>query len=568
MAPRQNPMLDPRILDAWTPFDYKATFSGPGIVVQQPSWCRDHERRLRAYNVLEAYYQNTSREWLIDEQVTSGEPSQRREYGDPHILVETALTSLIGDRWRVVVEGAVSEEGENASAKAQQEALDQWCEDEKFGLKLWESERQSVKLGDSVYVLGWDDEKQRPRLNVYDPGAYFPVFDERAGGAEDFPMKVHICYEFEEMNERTGTCDTMIRRITWELVDADDEDTDAERFNPGYTMKREGEARYNCLYTDAIFRQDQVGENLDMSFFKGRPDYVTEPTFLDIDFIPVVHVPNTISLQNHYGTSVMTHVLQILDDIQATDTDLQAAGATTGSPPIAVTGRVGNDAAATYGPGTVFYVGEGTANLIDTSTSLDALIKLKDALLNRLSVNGRVPESLLGRVKPNEVPSGITLTLSFAPHTGMIKEMRSVRDEKYRLLYKFVSRYLQKASIISEINNANIVFGSFLPADKMEAINLIVQGLTAKTMSLETAVKMLLETGFPIESWVDEIKLIQARDYESANQLALLTGDVNDALTYLGRPIQTDEDFEDLNDREAKKTEATAPPPKPGAAAS
>lgn len=555
MADRNRQFKMPLVLDAWTPFDYKDAFSDLVPIVKKPSWARDHERRLRAYDVLEAYYRNSSRDWIKEEQVTSGEDNKdRREYGDPHILVETALTSLIGDRWRTVVEGAVATEA-SAPAKKQQELLDKWNTDEKFGLKLWENERQSVKLGDGVYVLGWDEQKKRPRLNVYDPGSYFPVFDERAGGAEDFPNKVHIAYEFDEYDAKHDKTETKIRRITWELIPVG-EDTPA--YDTGY--QDAAETFYNCQYTDAIFRQDQIGENTDLSFFKGRPEYVTEPTMLNIDFIPVVHIPNTVALQDHYGTSVMTHVLQILDDIQSTDTDLQAAGATTGSPPIAVSGRVGNDSVQTYGPGTVFYVGEGDATLIDTSRSLDALIKLKDALLNRLSVNGRVPESLLGRVKPNEVPSGITLTLSFAPHTGMIKEMRSVRYDKYPILYKFVCRFFKKAGMLDEIVPTKIVFGSYLPADKMEATNLVVQLLTVKAISLETAVQIMLETGVPIEDWVEEIKLIQARDYEGANQIALITGDVNQALEYLGRDPLEEEDFDELNDREAKKQEAINPP--------
>jgi len=254
---------------------------------------------------------------------------------------------------------------------------------------------------------------------------------------------------------------------------------------------------------------------------------------MNIDFIPVVHVPNTVSLQQHFGTSVLAPVMQILDDVQGTDTDLQAAAATTGTPPIAVTGRPGQTENQTsYGPGLIFYVGDGSATVLDTSQSLDALLKLKDALLERLSVNSRTPEALLGRVKPNEVPSGIAMTLSFAPHTGLINEMRLVRKEKYRLLFKFVLRMMGKPDTVA----VDWVLGSFLPADRQEAMTMVVQLLGAKAISLETAVQLLAESGIPIDSWVNEIARIEARDVDTAMNLMSLTGDPNTGLSYLGLP--------------------------------
>jgi len=50
--------------------------------------------------------------------------------------------------------------------------------------------------------------------------------------------------------------------------------------------------------------------------------------------IALHHVPNTISETDHYGDSSLALVMQALDDLMATDSDLQAAAATTGSPPL------------------------------------------------------------------------------------------------------------------------------------------------------------------------------------------------------------------------------------------
>lgn len=504
------------VLDNFSNYDYKSLFDSFTSPLIQPSWVGSESRRLSAYALLESYCKNTSRYWLKDEDDSK---SDRREYGDPYIICETALVSLLGQDQKVMVQGSVEHED---GAVSVQDQIDQWCEDEKFFLKLIESERQSIKLGDSVYVLAPDAEKGRPRLHVYDPGFYFPVFDPLTRyGAEDFPMKVHIAWEFDKLDP-AGKPRTYVRRITWELV----------KMEETYTTEYGTEADFNCQYTDAYWELDSVGTEVSIGWQSAKV-FIQEPMWMNIDFLPVVHVPNNVSLQQHFGTSVLAPTMQILDDIQSTDTDLQAAAATTGTPPIAVSGRGGGtQQVESYGPGVIFYVGDGQATVLDTSMSLDALLKLKDALLERLSVNSRTPEALLGRVKPNEVPSGIAMTLSFAPHTGMIKEMRRVREEKYRILFKFVCRMLK----IKDPPVIDLVLGSFLPADKQEAFTMVVQLLNSKAISLETAVKMLIESGVPIENWVDEIELIEKRDFEGASSLLALTGDPNQGLKYLHRP--------------------------------
>ena len=512
IAPTQNP----KTLDNWSAMDYKQKFMRSIVTpIVIPMWVgEENERRLRAYTMLESYYTNSSRYWLEENASTAND---RREYGDPFVLVETAMTSLIGDTQKIIVEGSLASE---AAAKAQQDDLDKWADDEKFYMKVIESERQSVKLGDSVYVLGYDEKKKRPRMHVYDPGFYFPVFDEMTErSAEDFPAKVHIAYEFMKENS-LGEERFYVRLITWQLMDVE------KSYTPRYSTEPTNQ---DVLYQDRVYDVGDMGATLD-TFSGPVYQWITEPKFLQQDFIPVVHIPNTVALQNHFGRSVLSPVLQILDDIQSTDTDLQASSATTGSPPIVVTGKTGQRDVQTYGPGSVFYVGDGDATMIDTSTSLDALLKLEDNLLKRLSINSRTPESLLGRVKPNEVPSGIALTLSFTPHISMVNEMRLVRKQKYDILLKFVSRYLG----YKDERLVSLHFGSFLPAEKQEAMTMVVQLLGAKAISLETAIQMLMEAGVPIESWTEEIERIEQRDVATAIQLMGITGDPNTATEYLG----------------------------------
>lgn len=549
------------LLDEFADFDFKKKFNSLNILapVQIASWVDVYDqRRLRAYAMLDAYCHNKGRVWSEAqvEEETAGDPSDRREYGDPYLIVETHLSSLLGDEWSIVTEGAVAPEAtEQSPAVIQQRLLDQWSELEKFPMKVIEGETQSIKFGDSVYALGWDAKMKRPRLHVYDPGFYFPRFEEREGGAEEFPRVVDIAWEFEEETGPDKKTETFVRRIRWELLSEDDE---GNAWN--YSVRYQSEAATeNCSYRDEIWTLKQAVEG-----FTGRPkEEITAPTWLGLDFIPLVHVPNTVNIQGHFGKSALANVLQIVDDIASVDTDLQAAAATTGSPPIAINHAYGVAEKTSYGPGTILNTGDGTATLIDTSRSLDALLKLKDALLERLSVNSRTPESMLGRVKPNEVPSGIALTLSFTPHSGLIKKMRLVRDDKYKLLLKFVLRmYIQNDQLTKPAGDMPVSmmkFGSFLPADKQEVMTLTVQLLAAKAISLETAVIMLIDAGYPIEDWVEEISRIQARDYEAAQQIMAITGNPEYAAEFLGIPAA--EVLPDMEDALGEEGEPGQLPP-------
>lgn len=301
-----------KVLDQWSNLDYKPSFTAQLAPQLPKGWVpTDDNRRLRAYGVYESYCRNTARDWLraitvggqLDESV-----KDRREYGDPDLLVETALSSLLGNEVTIVTQGIVNEEGaQDAASMEQQLLLEEWAASEKFELKYWESERQAIKFGDSVYALGWDDDKKRPRLGVYDPGFYFPVFDPRSGGSEDFPNTIHLCWEFTEPNER-GDDVARVRRITWQLF------TMEQPYRPTYATE---DVTVNCAYQDGIWELDQVKQGWEQ-WSEVPYQWVTEPMWLNCDFIPVVHVPNTVNLQGHFGTSVLANVMQIIDDIQGT----------------------------------------------------------------------------------------------------------------------------------------------------------------------------------------------------------------------------------------------------------
>lgn len=530
-----------KILDNYSEFEYKKLFTvvATGVGNQSmPTWVPDDDkRRLRSYLILEAFYRNKAREWIptgVDAEELID--SSRREYGDPELLVETALSSLIGENWRIQTQGVIEQEPE---AVKQDETIQAWTEKVNFAMKMFESERQSVKFGDSVYILGINEDDE-VTLDTYDPGFYFPVLDEAQAGAGEYPDRVHIIWEFEEEDDK-GRTQFKVTRLTWDLRDAE----------KPYDLPWAKGAKKTCVYSELTTDIADIPRN-GRTLFEALEEMESDREVnMEIDFLPVVHVPNTINLQHHFGRSAISNVMQLLDDIQATDTDLQKSSATTGSPPIVVTGRGTSDDKQVYGPASIMRVGDGSATIMDTSRSLDALLKMKDSLLSRLSINSRTPEALLGRVKPNEVPSGIALTLGFTPHINLIREMRIVRTRKYNILFKFATRLMRVAGgyeLPTEEFRTDLVMGSFLPADLSSTATIVIQLLETEAISLETAIQMLLQAGVPVTDLAEEIANIQKRDMDRAQALVSITGDPNTALEYMGMDLIPEADLVDEND--------------------
>lgn len=537
------------IFDAWTSLSFKRSLGGrrQGISWQAPTWVGDHARRLSAYTILQAFLDNSGREFLGDTSRDARE--NHREYGDAALVRDTVVAALLGEEWEIVTEGAEDfieqvPDGASAEVKARsreaqpahdlQDWYRVWADQERFGLKLIETERNAEGLGDGVYTLGWSADKKRVRLRVWDPGFYFPVL--RDGNEDDFPERVHIAWE---LPSDPGTTIKRVRRLTWDLVDG-------EAYTPGYDGAES--TTKHCLYSDAIYSFDSMKATPD-DFSSGTAEFQTDADGeinqrdLGIDFLPVVHVPNTVSILNHFGQSVLSKVLQVLDDLANADTDLSKAAATTGFPPVALKGASLGDNEATYGPGQVWELPGDSSGLdvIDTSRSLDALLKYVDSLTERLSVNGRLPAALLGRVKPSEVPSGVALALSFGPLRSMIEEMRLVRDEKYPVLFRFVRRMAQAAGQADVPKGAEdavtrIAFGSYLPTDRGTVVDTVTKLLTSHIISQETAVRMLVEDGgLPIDDATEEVQRIREQDFDAAVKLLDALGNEDVVWEFLNR---------------------------------
>lgn len=515
-------------------------------------------------------------------------------------LNEDVLEGLEGQE-REQAEEDLADNAEAELRAQRQEFLSRWADEERLILKVMEGERDAITIGDSVFVLSWSSRKRRPRVKVYDAGWYFPVLED---DDEEFPSKVHLAWELEPDEGGQYAGKTHIRRITYEIGliqparDADnlnpivDEETGEvtlaqlgdrvnlqtgliERdypWNPTTEIDAAGQERaipastVTCYMTDAEWYLEGNNPTVE-DLSEARAVYnVNEEgeqirqLDLGIDFIPVVHVPNSVAEKEHFGRPALARILQILDDLAGADTDARRASLSAGKPNLGVSGLIDEDAKRgrtsdgtpahlVFREGTVWALGEkGSISVVDLSPALTAINTYVDKLLKRLSVNSALPESVLGRISPADVPSGLALALSWGPLRSLIAEMRLIRGEKYPLLLKMVQRLYQGNGRIPEgadnIYRAEIEFGSFLPADVAATVTQVRDLLGAKAISRMTAVMMLMQAGLPIEDAAAEVARIEAEDLDAAVLLLEATGNVDEVERRLGVPVEEEEEPE------------------------
>ncbi|WP_425834149.1 hypothetical protein [Streptomyces fractus] len=531
------------VIDAWSWLNYKPVMAEAGRPGSRAfpelgaSWLPSHEvRRLAAYKVLAAYDNNQGGQLAA----VSGDESalERRELGDAANLVDTALGYLLGSDQQIVVAGAEHADAEvpppgAVEAAAVQARLRAWAEKELLTLRVQQAERNAVLLGDSVYVVAWSPGKQRPVLRVEDPGFVFPQWDD--GQDDDFPHRVHLAWELPE--EPEAGLKARVRRVTYELGLVDEGDPEAGRLYP-WQPGRPSNA--TCFLTDAEWLLEDLkrGETLDRlplhkARYRVRSDGV-ELNRLDlmIDFVPVVHVPNTIpGAGEHWGRSSIARVLQGLDELAATDSDSSAASATTGTPIIGLAGArlpvdraTGKPEKLRVEAGAVWQLGEsGRMDALDTSPQLAELRARVEHLLDRIAANSRITAAGLGTLDASEVPSGYAFQLALAPLDALVGSMRLAREHKYRLLLKFVQRLYMAGraegwTVAGESFEARLAWAPRTPTDRAAVLEEVVSAYGAGVISLETAVQMLMDAGYPIDDASQEIARIRTAVHEAATR--------------------------------------------------
>jgi hypothetical protein len=564
-----------RIIDQWAGLNHKPVMQGRSTTAPEPpSWIpRLDRRRLTAYIVLAAYRLNAAKEFVdID---TSADADRadlqrlaRREYGDADLFIRQTAAAIVGRGATLTVIGAEAppEEppetaGELVKAEFQrvkatypqlverQQQLDEWAEAEQWPLRVNNAEETAQGIGDAVYWLTFSTRRKRVKLRTLDPGFYFPVYPA-GGDTDDYPDKVHLCWEYEEdpteggFGNLHGEPVRWLRRITYELVPT------FESYTPAYASEP---AEKTCLMTDARWNLSVTSGtvhdlSIDRAIFNANEDgEEIRDLDLGIDFIPVVHLPNMDG--DPWGTSLLMAIAQIIDDLQIADTDASSAASIAGAPPIAVAGTTGSSDLR-YGHGMVWQLPNGGgASVLDTSKGLESLHTHQDRLFKRASTNARVPEEVLGRVGANEVPSGTALSLSFGPFEIMVEQARLVRKFKYQLLLKMVQRlHIAAGAWQGEVHPAEVRFGSALPADFSTLADLLLKLTGSKALlGRSTAVNMLRAAGMPIDNVNVEADGIKHEDFDGANMVYRATRSPALAAEYLGLELPEDVLMEQLS---------------------
>ncbi len=500
------------IQDEWSPLSFISALGGemgkPPVGAPRYFPLSD-QRRMRAYDILQGLLSNTRREYLGHDSKTglsvdaTGRPrhqtpdiNEYREYGDPQLLVDSARALILGDEQQVVTGTE-----EDPAPDAFTEWVNDWVKREQLSQKLLLGENDTIGKGDGVYVLGVSTRAGRPKLRVEDPGFYFPdhLAEVEGWDDEDYPPVVHLCWEYDnpEDDNRSYT-----KRITYRM----------ERLAVPATTPWGGTREWACMYSVVECRTDKIANGHDVySLDFGRDTVVLEPPRdLRVDFIPVVHVPNT---PGEWGRSILTLVAQLIDDIQSADSDL-AIALQTASPKLVTDTE---DVPVLSGqPGEVVGLGEGKRAQY-VAASLAGMIEVMTSLQKRLAQNSRLGEVLMGRVAPNEVPSGVALELGFHQARQLMRDARTVRDQKFPLLLKFALRLAQawgQGPGDGETPEFSVALGSSLPSDRSVAVDTVTKLLDAHAISTATAVNILVEAGFPIDDALDEATRIRAERTE------------------------------------------------------
>lgn len=559
------------IIDQWSPLSHKTPMQGRGTV-GPPSWVpADDQRRLRAYLTLDGYLHNVARRFLA---TAPAEQREHREYGDAALLVDRIVAGVLGDTVTVTIPGdepaaepdlpehpgAIPPDADPLTARVhaarlarweQQSAaavdawltawdawdattpfrqqvaatLTSWFTDEQVAAKLDEQEHDTVGLGDGVLTVAWSAAKQRPVLTVHDCAAYFPVITDYDDG---YPTKVHVAWEHGDNGTRR------LRRLTWELVPCE------ARTVPYQTAP----VTRTCLFSDGEWDLGRTGRNgladlSDQAATWATTDDGHEAHLLDlgIDFIPVVHVPNTTASKLHYGVSALTLVAQLLDDIAGADSDNAAGARFAAGPAVALASDSHLADGLDVRPGTVYTIGAGgRMDVLDLAASLEPLQARLDALLDRLSVNARVPAEILGRVNSSAAVSGVHLALSFGPFAQLVETLRLSRAPKHRLLLKIVTRLYQVHGTLpaGDMPEAVLSLGAYLPSDRAATVDQVTSLLAAKAISPRSAVRILAAAGWAIGDADAEVARIVAADTKAALEAADATGSAQVAADRLG----------------------------------
>jgi hypothetical protein len=420
-----------------------------------------------------------------------------------------------------------------------QDWLREWAENGQIEAKLRELYKEDVQpAGDGILAIHAFP-GQMPEVTLWDPESYFPKFPD--GMITQFADNVSLGYEYQDDNG-----DAWFRRVKYELVDLEDEETGApsSRPSPYSTVP----TSTTCLMTDASYRL--TGKESDVQSIHDLDDVVPDEvaSFIDesgrevemlnydmgIDFIPLIHIPANPASKTHFGRSIYLRGAQLLDDLYQSDTSIMSAANLAGNPPIVVSGAIvqaGADGRVDLGPGTVVSTPEASGGLdkLDMTGELRALMEHRSELRKRAAQIFQVPEGVMGQASPEKIASGITLELTFTPFERLVVESRLAVDPKLALFLKFVMRLAVVAKSpgwekVASVPPAMVKLGSFMPTDLPGLVEMVSVLRSAKVITRKVAATWLQSAGVGIEDIEQLLAELDAEDTERALDLEAMFG--------------------------------------------
>lgn len=550
-------------LDPWAPLNRwlnepYSPGSYPGVWIP-----KEDRRRIQAYTLLKSVETNNFRDVLPLDDDTN--PAAMSEWGEASLFVQRVVAGLLSRTITFIVEGSrqppppvaplpdeinppetddpIAVAAYEAAVRVRQETAaaaiedweqahtdhrnavlwqrwwDEWAEKEQWLTKLFDAERQYVvPLGDGVLVHAWDSTLNRPTVHVVDPAEYFPVLDP---DDPRWPSRVHRAWE--STRERTdGTSEQRLHRVTWSTYDLE---------QPRQLPWNTAPTTTAVSLTERWWPADRAGtwNQLD----EDRAIVVKDLPDTGLDFVPVVHIPNTAETVHHYGQSILANHLGLFETIARHNHNLALAGDLAAFPAFVATGVQVKDVGL-Y-PGAVLSVGAGEIEPLDLGPTLKPLMDLGDWFMNRASVVTQVGKPILGISDPGDAgSSGVKLRLQHVPFEQLIESLRPIRARKYALSAKMVMRLALHGGL--DVPDGPpprmlVDFGPVTPAD-LKAVIDDVKAL-ADDISPETKVAMLQAAGIPIDSIADEVARLDRRDIEFAVGITEATGDLAAAARHL-----------------------------------
>ena len=507
----------------------------------------EHQRRLKAYELLHAYWDNYSRDFRqAPETGTDDLKNEISEQGDCWWFCEKLKNKLLGDKLSVSLsvpaifgdeefyakmladtmldanlKSALFERQKQFEAAKRicilrERYLQWWFEDQNIFNTINMNESKCSALGDCVYMLGWED--NTVVLKTFDP-------------AFCFPKKYYI-----PVNSWDETInDKVIERfiVAWE------EETISDNF---FLLYREV---YELRTNGKVYRQKsyfQYGNSASISIEDLTDEEMTEDsdsTWEDIglDFIPYVWIPNIAREgEEPFGISNIFHVIDLIDKLLNNETNLSINAEYLGGAIVGLSGKnirlkkdtSGDLISIPIRPRTAFMLGEdGRMTLVDTANMQTALLATLKYQTEKLLKILDMPDIVAGKTESAGQLSGLALRILMQPLIDRINPIRADRQKRYATLFYYIQKFFaiygddyEKLIFAGDLFDVKLNFGELIPMDEKAEIEMLnsMKGL----FSDKTVLTKAKESGivnFDIDTELELLKEKAVQDAANAQSM-------------------------------------------------